>query len=278
MRKTRMFQVGAAVLLAALVGFINYQWMTRPSARAAPANAAQAMPLLPVMVAARDLPAGARLIPESVRVARYLQESAPATTFRKPQDLEGRVLRNPVLSGEPLLDSDLAPAEVTVGGIQSRITPGKRAMAVRGNEVLGISGFVAPGDRIDVLVTMARDGKGGGETATKLVLESVPVLATGTALEPSADGTGTSPVDVYTLEVTPEEGEILALASTQGTLHFAMRNLEDRQTIRTRGADVRTALSSLSPEAPPAPKAGRPARAAKLVEIIKGGQRSSMSF
>ena len=155
-------------------------------------------------------------------------------------------------------------------GSSALVAPGKRAMAVKGNKVMGLAGFIRPGNRVDVLVTMPVGEK--EEKVTKLVLEKMPVLATGTELEPAGDGEKPSSVDVYTLELTPDESEKLALASTQGTLHFALRNASDSEPVLTSGADTKTTLASLRPR--PAARPGR----GSVVEVITGSQKSQVSF
>ena len=87
------------------------------------------------------------------------------------------------------------------GGVSAMITPGKRAMAVKGNAVMGLAGFVRPGDRVDVIVSLEVGRR--DDPKTKLVLEKVKVLATGTELTPPDEDGMTASVDVYTLELTP---------------------------------------------------------------------------
>jgi len=108
---------------------------------------------------------------------------------------------------------------------------------------------------------------------TKLVLENIPVLATGAQIQENDKGEP-APVDVYTLEVTPEEGEKLALAATKGKLQFALRNLIDGEKVLTRGATIPQTLASLSSntQKPAAPKSKSSApRNSFTVEVIKGG-------
>ena len=124
---------------------------------------------------------------------------------------------------------------MTVGGVSAVIKPGMRAIAVKGDKVIGISGFIQPGNRVDVLVTL-KDPKTKNET-TKMVLSNVLVLATGTEVQEKQDGKP-SPVDVYTLEVDPNQGEMLALAAAEGKLQFALRNMMDMETLLTKGATV----------------------------------------
>jgi pilus assembly protein CpaB len=158
--------------------------------------------------------------------------------------------------------------------VSAVITPGKRAIAVKGDKVIGISGFILPGNRVDVLVTMT-DPRTKSEV-TKLVLENVPILATGTQIQENGKGEP-APVDVYTLEVAPEEGEKLALAATRGKLQFALRNITDGETVRTRGATISQTLASLSqPSSKPTSKnrrRGTP-RQSVTVEVIKGNEVS----
>ncbi len=143
-------------------------------------------------------------------------------------------------------------------------------MAVKGDKVLGISGFINPGNRVDILVTMT-DRKRKRET-TKIVLENVHVLATGKEIQRNDKG-DPSPVDVYTLEVTPEEGEKLALAASKGKLQFALRNVTDTETVLTRGATVDKTLASFRPPVPPKVRRSRAS-----VQVIKGSKKKSVKF
>jgi pilus assembly protein CpaB len=275
-KKSRFFSLVLVLVLAVGAGYLNYQWVNGKISGLGMRADATEIETLTVIVAAQDLPVGTKLGPEMLKPAKYLPESVPPNHYAEPAKLENRVLMAAVSANEPILESRLAPSDVTVGGVQAMITPGKRAVAVKGNEVMGLSGFVAPGNRVDILVTMRSNGK-EDEPTTKLVLESVPVLATGTVLEQSKDGSGTSPVDVYTLELTPEESELLALAANMGTLHFAMRNLQDKEPVLTRGADVRRALTSLTPERPKAAPKAKP-RPVTFVEVISGSSSKKLEF
>jgi Flp pilus assembly protein CpaB len=142
------------------------------------------------------------------------------------------VVITPLKEREPVLESRLASTDVTVGGVSAVIKPGMRAVAVKGDKVIGISGFIQPGNRVDVLVTM-KDPTTKNEI-TKMVLSNVLVLATGTEIEDSRDGKP-RPVDVYTLEVDPEQAERLGLAAAEGKLQFALRNMTDQETVLTKG-------------------------------------------
>jgi pilus assembly protein CpaB len=123
---------------------------------------------------------------------------------------------------------------------------------------------------VDVLVTL--EDKKRKREMTKIVLENLLVLATGTQIEENDKGEP-APVDVYTLEVTPEEGEKLTLAATRGKLQFALRNVTDGETVFTKGATVQGTLSSYRP-----PVSRKVLRQRTTVEVIKGSEVKKVKF
>jgi pilus assembly protein CpaB len=156
------------------------------------------------------------------------------------------------------------------------IAPGKRAIAVKGDKVIGISGFIRPGDHVDVLVTL-RDPRTKSEV-TKVVLQNIVVLATGTEMKENGKG-GPAPVDVYTLELSPEEGEKLSLAASQGKLQFALRNATDTDTVLTKGATIPEALRSFRGVDPKAAKVKQKKRKRHVtIEVIQGGNIGQQRF
>jgi pilus assembly protein CpaB len=229
---------------------------------------------VPIVVALLDLPWGTQLTSSHIKTATFFEESLPPGCFRDVAELEGRVLLFPVTADEPILESRLAPTSVKTGGISAVVKPGKRAIAVKGDKVIGLAGLIRPGNRVDVLVTLEDPRK--KSEVTKLVLQDVPVLATGAELSENGDG-ASLPVDVYTLEVTPEEGEKLSLAAAEGKLHFALRNSADTETVLTNGATVTGTLASFRRTAPPRKKRrGDPF--VRKVQVIKGNQVSQKNF
>jgi pilus assembly protein CpaB len=117
---------------------------------------------------------------------------------------------------------------------------------------------------------------------TKMVLSNVLVLATGTEIEDSRDGKP-RPVDVYTLEVDPEQAERLGLAAAEGKLQFALRNMTDQETVLTKGATVAQTLRSLrgldvTPPPPTVKEWSTPGKKSFTVETIKGDKVGSQKF
>jgi len=243
---------------------------------------------VPVVVAVADIPWGTLLTPEMMKTSPYLKESLPIGHFTAPADLKERVLIAPLKANDPITEHKLAPTSIKTGGVAAVLEKGKRAVAVKGDKVIGLAGLINPGNKVDVLVTIEDPQK--KEEKTKTILENVMVLATGTQIQKNEKGEP-SPVDVFTLAVTPEEAEILSLGAAQGKLQLALRSVTDTQTVLTTGVNIPKMLTALSPSNPPPPpkvEESKPAekvvvqkwapRPATSVEVIKGTKVSQSKF
>jgi pilus assembly protein CpaB len=274
-----------ALLVAAGASVFLYKWTKR---RMAPEVVVEEkVKTVQVVVAKVYVPAGTKLTRETLTLARFLEESLPSGYHTDVGRLVERVVITPLKEKELILESRLAPVSVKLGGISALITPGKRAMAISGGKVMGMAGLIRPGDRVDILMN-TKDPETKTET-NKIVFENVRVLAAGTQLGPDPEGKP-SPVDMYTVELTPEEGERLALASGKGSLRFALRNVTDVETVLTTGATLKETLAYYRPIVPtdrsrlkPIAKPRRVIRTVAprrgyTVEIIKGLKRSIDEF
>ena len=270
--------IALALIIATGGSTYLYKWLQSKTARGEVVNVeAEA---LNIAVAAVDLTWGTKITKEMLKTVPFLKESLPNGYQIDQNKLIGRVVISHVNEREPVIESRLAPVSVTVGGVSAVIKKGMRAIAVKGDKVIGISGFIKPGNRVDVLVTI-KDPKTKNEM-TKMVLSNVLVLATGTEVQEKNDGKP-GPVDVYTLEVDPVQGEKLALAAAKGKLQFALRNATDMETVLTKGATISKTLASLrgvDPKAktPTKVKEWVPRKRSFTVETIKGDKVSKQKF
>jgi pilus assembly protein CpaB len=274
--------IALSLVIAVVGSFFLYSWVQK---RTAPKEVVKVeADAVPVAVAAADLTWGTQIKPEMVKAVPYLKESLPTGYFAKVDDLKDRVLIAPMKINAPITEHHLAPLDIKTGGVSAVLKEGKRAVSVKGDKVIGLAGLIYPGNRVDVLVTIEDPQK--KEDRTKLILENIPVLATGTQIQKNEKGEP-SPVDVYTLEVTPEEAERLSLAGAEGKIQLALRSVLDSETVLTKGVNVPQMLSYLSPSNPPpkeeakdAPKAAQKwaPRPAVSVEVIKGNEVSQRKF
>ena len=227
-----------AVVIAVFGGIFTYNMLKQ---QMTPKGPVAEQEVVQIAVAGIDLPWGSELAAEQLKLVPFLKQTAPPGSFNAMEKLSRRVVIYPIKKDEPILESKLAPVDVKTGGISAVVNTGKRAVAVKGDKVIGLSGLIRPGNRVDVLVSIEdpRDKK----RVTKLVLENVLVLATGPDIEKKEKPDPAS-VEVFTLEVTPEEAEKLALASNEGRLQLALRNSVDTETVLTKGATIAETLDS----------------------------------
>ncbi len=195
------------------------------------------------MASTRPLDAGELLKPESVTTTQWPASRPIADAFLKTGDVVGRMALYPLAEGEPILARDLSVAGG--GGLAAKIPDGMRAIALRSDEVAGVAGFLMPGSRVDVLATYR--AAQSAEPVTVTALQDAAVLAIGQRAQPDPDGKPAT-VTVVTLLLSPAESEKAVLASTQGTIHFVLRNATDR----TRPESVPMGLPMLSGAAHPA--------------------------
>lgn len=274
MRKSALIQIAIALLLSLTAGVLIFRWMNDRTqvARQEVRTVEQHM----VAVAAEDLVRGMELKEEHLKLTPFLKESIPAGAFNSAERLVGRMLGSDVSTGEPVTEARLLSEAAAAGGVSTLIEPGKRAVAVKGNKVMGLSGFVRPGNRVDVVVTVDIDDDGKEYSFTKTVLEDIKVLATGTQLEVTGDDGETASVDVYTLEMNSKESEKLAFAATKGTLHFALRNPDEAVEVKTPGVSVKELVESLQSRSLGGGR--KKPRPTANVELITGTDRQVMRF
>ncbi|OLE53123.1 MAG: Flp pilus assembly protein CpaB [Acidobacteria bacterium 13_1_20CM_3_53_8] len=207
-----------------------------------------------VVVAKVDIPLGTKIIPEQVTVAQFPRESVPDGTFDDPGKLVGRVAVVNIQAREPITDSRLA-AEGTAGGLSAVIPEGYRAMTVKVDDVVGISGFIQPGTMVDIVVVIDPDPNSTNQNPiSKIVLQNIKVLASGQNIDQPHNERETNSVKAVTLQVTPEQAEKLALAAIEGKLQLVMRNSIDQDDAQTVGVNKRSLLSG--EHAQPAPDPG----------------------
>ena len=252
-RRTRtLVVVGLAMVLASVASYgVYYTLQNRPVVRVPIAERF-------TVVAAQPVSVGVVLSKEMVKLAAWPADSPVTGGFATVEEVVGRGLTAGLVENEPVIESKLAP-KGSGGGLPPTIPPGMRAMSVKVNDVIGVAGFALPGTRVDVVVMMRQDGNREGISRT--VLSNIQVLAVGTQydVEKSKDGAAI-PAQVVTLVLTPEDGERLVLASTQGQVVLALRNPLDVTPTETRGVRVSGLLAGLGPEPVRVVPRGQPAR------------------
>jgi pilus assembly protein CpaB len=213
-----------------------------------------------VVVAKQEIPLGAKITADQVTLAPIPNGSLPDGIFRKLDLVVGRVAIQAIGVRETITTMKLAP-EGTGGGLSAVIPEGYRAVTVKVDDVVGVSGFVMPGSYVDVvsvIVPPGQDAQAQGPIS-KIVLQHIKVLASGPKIDSPEDQRQPTSVKAVTLMVTPEQAEKLVLAANEGKLQLVMRNYSDDENAPTTGTDKNKLLrgDNVNPEPPP-PSASEP--------------------
>jgi pilus assembly protein CpaB len=286
-----LIALGIALVFGALAVYLANVFLTNTEMRAAKATAGTTK----VAVAAMQLDYGMPLTPEKVRFVDYPTSSMPVGTYQKISDLlpagQKRVALRPIQINEPILASKISGSGQTVS-IAALLPDGKRAAAVRINDVSGVAGFIQPNDSVDVLVTRSS----GDRDVTDVLLQDVRVIAIDQNAK-KADGSA-DVARTATLEVQPLDAQKLALAQQVGSLSLVLRKAgqdQDNPVVETVSLeDLRyslyggarspqpTAMGAQLPRSqvtiPPAPRPiarratapARPKPVTNSVEIVRG--------
>jgi pilus assembly protein CpaB len=202
-----------------------------------------------VAVAAKSMPIGTLLTANDVKLVAWPASSPVAGGYSTVEEVVNRGVIVPVAENEPLTASKVA-APGAGGGLPPTITAGMRAISVKVNEVIGVAGFVVPGTRVDVVVTLSRREQ---DSLSRVVVSNVQVLTAGTKFDQDQAKDGKPvPSTVVTLLVTPEDAERIALASAEGSIMLTLRNPMDTSPTETNG--TRLAALMGRPDPPPVTK------------------------
>ena len=233
-----------------------------------------------IVLLARSLPVGAVLTERDLKVVSWPGDAVPSGYIRSVKDAVGRGVITPVAENEPLLEGKVSTKDAG-GGLSIIIRDGMRAVSVRVDEIIGVAGFVIPGTRVDVMLTLDK-GPNRPQAITKTLLQNVQTLAAGQSVTRDKEGKPQT-VTVITLLVSPDDAELLALAAKEGRLQLALRNTLDTLTVATSGARADKLSPSAASSTPNRPQRNRsaappPRTNPTVVEGYRGGERTLTTF
>jgi pilus assembly protein CpaB len=235
------------------------------------------------VVASTHLPIGTLLTKDHVKVVPWPARNPVPGAFASIDQVVDRGVIQPVAENEPLTESKLAPTGAGAG-LPPTIPAGMRAISVKVNEVIGVAGFVLPGSRVDLLVTVDNSSGTRDESMSRVVVSNVQVLTAGTRFDQEKARADGKPIQttVVTLLATPQDAERITLASAEGKLMLTLRNPLDTLPTETQGVRVANLLGAPAP--PPVAKKVKgktvmvapppPAPKAYTVEAIRAAKRS----
>lgn len=277
-----------ALVISAGASYFIYQMLNSRLA------SAQNQQMSRVWVASHELGTGVLIKETDIKQVSWTGPT-PARVLQKKEEIVGRGVMSTLYPDEPILNDRLAPIGAGAG-MAATIPMGMRAVALRVNDVVGVAGFVTPGMRVDVLIMgMPPNASVQTGTVSKTLLQNIEVLSAGQQIQKDAEGKPI-PVPVVNLLLTPEQAEIVSLASNQTRIQLILRNPMDKEESKTKGVAfaslfAENPLKGGPPVTPPravrqAPRP-QPVAAAKTpppapqkitVEIIHGGRKAEVKF
>ena len=269
----------SAFVVAALCAVLVYRLVGMRIAAAKP------QPSTRVVAAANDIKIGTVLAATDLTTVQIMGE-VPKNAILDQKNAIGRGVTSSLYKGEPLLDDRLAPMG-SGGGLAATIKDGMRAIAVRVDQVVGVAGFVLPGMRVDVLIAGVpptnEGASGNNNTQVRTVLQNIEVLSAGVNIQKDAEGKPQQ-VQVVNLLVTPEQAQVLALASNETRIQLVLRNPLDTKVAPVQGtAMTNLFLDQNAPATKPQLTGRRPAArkaAAQTfsVVVINGASKTEEKF
>jgi pilus assembly protein CpaB len=277
MKKTTLFlTVGLALVFSGVAALMIFSYL-----KSRPLQTGEQM--MPVVVAVQDLTYGNTLKPEQMRIVSYPKSSLPKGYYSVKDSLLGQVTKVFMMENEPITASKLSTAG---GGLSLRIADGMRAASIKVDKVSGVSGFVLPGDRVDVIASIDRYGSSNDAIATT-ILQNVEVLAAGEKTEQQSDKIIES--QAVTLLVDNAGAQALALSSNQARMSLALRNPNDMDTTAIDGITRKEIMEGKKKKETPkvvyvntGEKKKEPAKEAQkpvdnTVTIFKGGTQNKQT-
>ena len=194
-----------------------------------------------IVVAATDIPIGSTIAEPELKVTSWPKDSIPPGSAQRPESLVNRVAIRPINRGDAVTEQKLKPKSgAPGGGFMTYVVPqGHRAVTVAVNEVAGVAGFITPNDRVDVIVTIQVPNN-DRESISKIILENIPILATGQVTDQKAGKPVVVPT--VTLDLPPEDAEKLVLSASKGSLQLLLRNIADSAQVKSKGATIAKVL------------------------------------
>jgi pilus assembly protein CpaB len=226
---------GIAVVVGVIAAIAVYNWMTGEKERLEK-RMAEAIATENVVVATVEIPMGTPVNAEKVQLVEWPKANMPPGAVQTIEAADGRVALLSIQQGDPITEVKLMPRGGAPGILSYKIPEGHRAMTLGVDQVSGVAGFITPGNRVDVVLTGQPFGH--KEPMSRIILQDIPILATGQVIEQDPEG---KPIVVptVTMDLTPEDVEKLALANDQGRLQLVLRRAGEKGEATTVGATVK---------------------------------------
>jgi len=246
--------IGMSLALGLLAAWVANEWVMDQMSSIASDSETE-----PVVVAALEIPYGTKIESRHVKLVAFPVGTRPDNAYASFEEVEGQVSTNEIARGEMIVTSRLARHE-SGSTLAALVASNMRAVTVRVDDVVGVAGFLLPGNRVDVLAT--RLNRRTRRASAETVLRNLKVLA----VDQTASTDKNEPVIVraVTLEMTPAQSETLAKSKEEGSIQLTLRNpLDNQQVVAAPKLEKKAAPKRVRKSTPSAPSVAK-------VTVIRG--------
>ena len=221
---------GGIIVLALVLGVVTALLLGSYLRRQAGEEKANWLPV----VVAQDIPARTKILREMIRVERFPKDLIAETIFTKPEDVENRLTKDGIRAKEQIRENALF-SEGSSPTMAYKVHDGMRAIAISIDEVRGVGTSIQPGDHVDIIATY-HDGR-TRQIITKMILQNVLVLFVDRGKTETDGKTGAT--TSLSLEVKPDQTELVKAAERSGTLNVTLRSVSDVAIVSSEGVTER---------------------------------------
>ena len=231
MNKRFIIMFGIALLLAFFAAWVANLWIQgRPVGKTTPG-----------VVAAVDIPYGVKIEEFQIKVIDWPNDSVPSSAYTSKDQVIDKVSRNDFYTDEPISEKRML-VHTAGSTLSTLIDKEYRAIAIRVDDVVGVAGFILPGNNVDILAT--RMDKDLNQSVTQTKLQNIRVLAVDQ--DDSHEKDKPAIVRAVTLQLKPQEAEVMVQAMREGTIQLTLRNPNDNQLVKIQDKVVAEMISPVS--------------------------------
>jgi pilus assembly protein CpaB len=221
-------------LILALIATISFSIYIRPSE-----STSASVGTVEVMVATKDIPKNTTINKDMLTKKNVPKDVVPVGVETRPEQVIGKIAVENINANEPFVSNRLLDPNSDMAMLTYKIPKGKRAITLAYNDVMGVAGFIRPGDRVDVIGTFDPDimKQTINQDISKVLLQNIQVLAVGSKKADGAksDTPENAPLATITLAATPEEAELLTFTEERGSVRLLLRGVEEDSKVNTLG-------------------------------------------
>lgn len=226
-----------AAILAVVAGLMANNWIQNQTQSITETDSNSG--LVPVFTAGLEIPYGQTVDAQHLKQIDMPPELVPNGAVQNQDQILGQIAQSSILKGEILMQARFSE-NVEGSTLAALIEPTMRAITVRVNDVVGVAGFLLPGNRVDMLASRIVNKR----AYTQTLIEDLKVLA----VDQTATTNEKDPVIVraVTIEVTPEQAEVIVKAKSEGPIQLTLRNPKDRDAMAKKAPPKKARVRSTS--------------------------------